>query len=389
MHNLRNRTFGAAMNQPTQERDVVSVPTKDLWFDPQNPRFGGHYDLQDQPTDEVIERMIRSENLQELMDSIGEQGYFAGEPLLVSPADEARGGPPYIVIEGNRRLAALKLLNGDLDSANLLPSIRAAREAAKIKPTTVPCIVFNARNDILKYLGFRHITGAKRWDPLSKARYLAQLRDNFYSTLSKEEQLTAIARDIGSRKDYVGQILASLNVYEKARHSKFFGLQRVDAEDVDFSVLSTALSYRNIAEFVGLEGRFDVDGENFSAEKARELFSWMFAQNESGETALGESRNLRYLAAVVSNPTALASFKETRNLHDAFLRTAGPGEALTQALKAAHTKLVTSQDLMRNLEKLEEDHIAQFKKIAELAADLELLAERAFRKSKRAAELDE
>ncbi len=41
--------------------------------------------------------------------SIGQQGYFPGEPLL---AVKSNGN--YIVVEGNRRLAAVKLLNGDL-----------------------------------------------------------------------------------------------------------------------------------------------------------------------------------------------------------------------------------------------------------------------------------
>lgn len=371
------------MIQTSADQVVVGIPTTDLKFDPQNPRFGGHYDLQAQPTDEVIERMIRSENLQELMDSIGEQGYFAGEPLLVAPEDEKAGGAPYIVIEGNRRLAALKLLNGDLQPAQTLPSIKTARDSAKNKPTSVPCIVFGARNDILKYLGFRHITGAKRWDPLSKARYLAQLRDNFYSHLSSEQQLVAISKDIGSRRDYVGQILASLNVYERARSEDFFGLQRVTAADVEFSVLSTALSYKHIVEYIGLDGRFDLEGKDLVVEHCRDLFSWMFAQNEAGETALGESRNLKYLAAVVANPDARASFKVTRNLMDAFLRTAGPGEALTQALSAAYSKLVTSQELMRSVEKLDDGHLAQMKKISEFAADLELVAARAIRKQKR------
>ena len=58
-------------------------------------------------TDEnkVIDYMVKYGNVTELMLSIGETGYSEAEPLLVVK----EGTDKYIVVEGNRRLAALKL----------------------------------------------------------------------------------------------------------------------------------------------------------------------------------------------------------------------------------------------------------------------------------------
>ena len=83
------------------------LPVAQLDFDPQNPRFPA--EVAGGPVEQLIERFVRDERLQEIIASIADHGYFAGEPLLVVPH-----GDRYHVIEGNRRLAALKLLTGEL-----------------------------------------------------------------------------------------------------------------------------------------------------------------------------------------------------------------------------------------------------------------------------------
>ena len=85
--------------------NITMIPLSNLLFDPENPRlpkeFRGNRDEQ-----AIIKHMLRDESLIELMKSIGQTGYSASEPLLVVPESEK-----YIVVEGNRRLAALKLLS--------------------------------------------------------------------------------------------------------------------------------------------------------------------------------------------------------------------------------------------------------------------------------------
>ena len=103
------------------------------------------------------------------MISIGENGFFPGEAIVVTPANGK-----YTVLEGNRRLAALKLLQ-DPDLAGNRRSITRASEDSKNKPTDIPAYIVNSRDDALQYLGFRHISGVQRWDPLAKARYLKLL----------------------------------------------------------------------------------------------------------------------------------------------------------------------------------------------------------------------
>ena len=81
---------------------VTKVPVQWLALDPLNPRLflsGG------EPKEvEIIARLYRSEDLSELLQSIAANGYLDIEPLVVLKEEEN-----LTVLEGNRRLAAIRL----------------------------------------------------------------------------------------------------------------------------------------------------------------------------------------------------------------------------------------------------------------------------------------
>ena len=358
------------------QQDIQYLPLDELDFDPQNPRFSRYFANDPQPEDHIVERMIKNENIQELMGSIAEQGYFSGEPLLV-----AKNGKRYIVVEGNRRLTAVKLLRGDISKE--LPSIKQLRETAKnIPPETIPCIVFPERKDILRYLGYRHITGAKRWDSLSKARYLEELRQTFFADKPLEAQLKSIAQEIGSKSSYVAQMLTGLTVFERARDTKFYGLQRIPEDDVDFGVLTTALSRTAIAQYIGLESPRDIEAKQLNATHAKDLFAWMFAQNEQGNTILGESRHIGKLAAVVANPSAVIELKESADLDKAFLFSDGQTVAFSKVLRDADRKLRDVFKLTSEIDDFTSEHLEQIEKIMDLAEDVQSRIRRSLRRRK-------
>ncbi|MGJ4749115.1 ParB N-terminal domain-containing protein, partial [Leptospira sp. SA-E8] len=79
------------------------LPVARLQFDQNNPRFPPK--VAQGPVEDLMQRFVRDERLLEVIESIGNHGFFPGEPLLVVPEN----GNKYRVVEGNRRLAALKL----------------------------------------------------------------------------------------------------------------------------------------------------------------------------------------------------------------------------------------------------------------------------------------
>ncbi|MFM4852054.1 ParB N-terminal domain-containing protein [Aeromonas caviae] len=357
------------------KQNIEFLSLTQLCFDPENPRFSRLFGDEAQPEHAVVERMIKNENVQELMGSIGEQDYFDGEPLLVSNNNDGT----YIVVEGNRRLAALKLLSGAFGD-DPLPSITSIRNTAKFKPESIPCIVFEQRRDILRYLGYRHITGAKRWDSLSKARYLNQLRNEFFSEVPQEEMLRSIAKEIGSRKDYVAQMLTGLAVYDNAKNNDFYGLQHVREEDVDFSLLTTALSYSDISTYVGLDSRTDINVTGLQEDKVKDIISWIYSQDQQGNTILGESRNLKKLAAVVANPDSVIVLKQQSNLETAYIFSEGPGVAFSKVLSDAEKKLRNAYAMLPDVKSVDVSNSEQVNRIFSLAEDLDSGIRKAIRR---------
>lgn len=338
----KNNPLHVGDNKPTPDRIDVTL----LDFDPENPRFPP--EIAAGPIDELVERFVRDERLLEIVASIADQGYFEGEPLLVT-----QHGSRYHVIEGNRRLAALKLLTKEVKVPTGRTSIEEIVDNAKYRPDEVPCLIFSDHSQVLRYLGFRHITGIKSWSSLQKARYLKRLKSTFYKDIEGRELLSRLSREIGSRPDYVGQMLAALNVYEHAEKRDFYKVKGLNPEEIDFSVLATGLSYTAIAEFTGLDGRQDMAGAGISDENLKNLLTWMFVARSNQKSILGESRNLKRLAAVVESPDAIDILIKEGNLDSAYQLSKGPAQALNLALKNIEKRLKDAWDWMPLIDKPE------------------------------------
>ncbi|NLZ10863.1 MAG: ParB N-terminal domain-containing protein [Alcaligenaceae bacterium] len=341
------------------------ISVSKLHFDPENPRFP--IEVAQLPAEELIERFIRDERLTELVSSIADQGYFAGEPLLVVKVGNTDS---FHVIEGNRRLAALKLLHREIAVPAGRFSIEEEVEQAKQRPNPIPCLVFHDRKDILRYLGFRHITGIKSWGALQKARYLKQIRDALYSEMPSEEQTQALAREIGSRSDYVAQILTALNLYEHAERKNFYGVQGLSPENIEFSLLSTAISYSNITLYLGLVDRKDMHSSTINDENLKNILTWMFAAPDGRRPILGDSRNIRKLSAVVQSAEAKQTLLNTGDLEEAFLQSEGPSIAFSHSLNSIHALIKQAWNTLPSVEIIEESQVEQLREMRKLLTSL-------------------
>ncbi len=330
---------------------VELIDTSQINFDPENPRFFRLNDTHSVAA--VIEEMLDDESVQDLMLSIGQKGYFEGEPILVTKNNDR-----YTVIEGNRRLAAVKLLNGEVPPPKRRKnSVATIREEAIVSPPTkLPCLIYPNRRDVLRYLGYRHITGIQQWDSLSKAKYLAQLRDEFYGGLDQNKQMRSLSNDIGSKPDYVAQLLTALSLYTRAENSKFYGLP-IEVKDIEFSLITTALSYKKIVSWLGLESKSDIEMPSLVEENLKLALGWMFAKDQLGRTILGESRNLSEMAAIVSNKEAIEVLNDTGKLSEAFLYTDGPQMALEKALEEVSKHARVVWNMLPKTKPLTNDHL--------------------------------
>lgn len=316
---------------------LVWVPIKNLHFDPANPRLPS--DIDGTKEKAVFEWMLSDATLTELMAAIGEQGYFPGEPLLVVPHDSRP--EHYVVVEGNRRLAAVKLLS-DPDRAPVrMQTVSAIAESANEKPAALPVLPFKQRGDIVLYLGYRHVTGVQEWGPIAKARFLDQLVKSQGGKLT-QAVCDRLARVIGSKGDYVARLFTGLRLYEKLLSDDFLDENEMHEEEISFSVFTTALNYQSIADFVGLDSGRDFSLKGLEVPRLKELFLWLFKPNSEGVTRIGESRNLKRLARVVARPRAYQAFRRGMPLYEADQLTGEPGRVFTKALSDALSRLETA-----------------------------------------------
>lgn len=317
----------------------ADVPVDRLDFDPANPRLPASVDASD--IGEVLKFMLDDAGLIDLASSIAAQGFFPGEPLLCCPDPELAAGtkpsPPdentrYTVVEGNRRLAAVMLLRNPDVAPSRKKAIRELAEAGA--PDHLPAILFPRRDDILDYLGYRHITGIKEWEPLAKARYLKQVRDRKTAAGDPAEPRD-LARLIGSSAPYVGRLLTALAAWERLDESGFFAQHSLLSEDLPFAVFSTALNYERIPQWLEVDPTDDESVANSSVANFETLARWFFVPDNrvpKNRPLLRESRNIRFINEIVGDDDAMASLEEANSPQLAASLTAEASKVFSEAL---------------------------------------------------------
>ena len=276
------------------------------------------------------------------MGSIAEKGYFPAEALLVMPRPTGSG---YLVLEGNRRLAAVSLLlNPERAPRRRNAVLEAAARADRNQLTSLPCAVFDRRGEVLDYLGYRHITGIKQWEPSAKARYLDSLYQE-HVLAAGAEVYRKIARIIGSRADYVSRLLGALRLFEMI----FDERERLDfsEEEVSFSLLTLALNYSAVIKFLGLTTLAQESFADVKRENLRALATWLFAERpDIGRTQLGDSRNMKLLAAAVAHPEGLRALQSGETAEEAASATLDVGDLFLRSLRNAKSRLLSAQSLL-------------------------------------------
>lgn len=349
MDNLRSTG-----NEIMQE-GLEFIELRFLELDAENPRLP---ESVERTPEAMLNHIALTTSIEDLMNAIAENGFFPGEPLVA-----IKQGEKYVVVEGNRRLTAVKLIHNPYDCAR--PSTRmltiAERMSNKLDTLNVlPVIVRKTRAEILPYLGFRHITGVKQWEPLAKARYIEQLFQLTPHGATTDERYWHVARAIGSRKDHIKRNLDALAVYKILEHHNFYNIDGLDEESIKFSILSTALADERIGLFVGTLS-IDEDGDSISndviisdtginREHIQELTEWLYRKDELGKTRVGESRNLRELGAIIDNKKALTAFRQGAELKIAYQQTEDVRQDFMQLLFRAEAAITEAAGMVATID---------------------------------------
>jgi hypothetical protein len=162
------------------------IPLANIRPDLQNPRHDLAADQR-----EAIHQMVvdQGEKLLKLAEHIVTHGLNPTELLIVipDPTDTSAGASEvFVVLEGNRRVTALKLLeHPDLLSASVTPAVRKkygalSKEYAKAPITSMPCAIFADRDSASRWIQLRHTgenqgVGVVSWGAKEQERFRAGL----------------------------------------------------------------------------------------------------------------------------------------------------------------------------------------------------------------------
>ena len=352
---------------------IEYIPVSDLAFDPENPRLPES--LREKKGDAeyealVINWMLQYENVTELMGSIGEKGFFAAEPILVVESNEGK----FEVIEGNRRLTAVKILNNPAIATKKKKTIEEILEEVneEMIPAEIPSIRFSHREEVLAYLGYKHITGVQAWDSLAKAKYLRQL----LKTLPKAhfyEQCKTLAKIIGSKTNYVRLLLVGVDVYSMVEDNNFYDIPNLEEANFEFGVFYTALNRGNISKYVGIDFDSDDPAGNVNNNRLQDLTRWIFEKNSEGNTRLGESRNLAKLNKILddSYPKAIEAFRDgKKTLDEATRLTNHPQQVFQKSLNDSLSSLEIARNYSHEINEPTETQLDTLKEIFQMARDL-------------------
>lgn len=302
------------------------IAPADLHFDRENPRF---IDLGYTDEVDIVRELYEQADVDELIQSILSAGYIDFEPLIV-----LRTGN--IVLEGNRRLAALRLITDE----NLRKKLKVALpaiETQKPLPEKVRVLIVDHRDEARSFIGFKHINGPFKWDALAKAKYAAKWYES-------GGDITTISRTLGDNHNTVRRLVNGWFALQQALKDGF-DLTQISKKNFAFSHLYTALTRASVRDFLGLSSE-DLSAppqkDPISAEKRNELqqlMSWLYGQEHKGEPTIIQSQNpnLNELSKVLAHPEAKAMLMARRDLRVAFERvepaSARFGESLMKAAK--------------------------------------------------------
>lgn len=352
---------------PTLE-DAVSIEVKDLNLDPKNPRLAeSGFEIEDQV--EILRVLWRDRAVNEIADSIAISGFWKHEVLF---ATEESG--KLVVVEGNRRLAAVKLLVDDslrakIGASGLPPIGSAPLTDERLEELRTLPVIKCTRQQVWEFIGFKHVNGPQPWDSLSKAQYIARVHNEY------QVPLREIARTIGDRHNTVRRLYRGLMVLEQAERTGRFHRKDRYKTRFAYSHLWTGLGYSGIQDFLGLgpdDGYKPDPVPDNKVENLIKLCDWLYGSKRRNIAPVIHSQNpdLRNLDQVLQSKDGVAALRSGLDLQIALNISRGDKLLLREALVLSEQSLRQAVSYVGTGYEGEEDLLNRAKAIHILASEI-------------------
>jgi hypothetical protein len=251
----------------------LDVPLGNIYLDPNNPRFlTSNWTIvpEDQIRDEQIQaetrkRLISDFAIDKLQMNMEVNGYLPIDRVVVRNI----GNDSYVVLEGNRRICAAKLVSRlSRDGSELPQDIMGSFD-------TIPCLLYTGTDEDAAWVfqGLRHITGMKDWSAFNKAKLLVEQMER------NSLNLTEVGKRFGLTSHGAGQWVRGYYAYLQAKEESDY-VSEVDERSYPyFQELfnRSSANLRNWMEWDGGEYKF-INDLNFN-----EFVGWLYPRVDADE----------------------------------------------------------------------------------------------------------
>ncbi|MBQ8704261.1 MAG: ParB N-terminal domain-containing protein [Bacteroidales bacterium] len=302
----------------------------ELHFDPQNPRLAEYSSRTSES--EILKLLWADMAIDELVMSILANGFFESEPLYVV---EERGQK--IVIEGNRRLAAVKSILHPEGIKGMGQYVERISDSLRTDlENNIPIVIVENREEAWRYIGFKHVKGAVKWNSYAKAQYIALVHNEYHATLDE------IANQIGDSKNTVRRLFRGLMVLEQADQETEFKIDDIYNKRIYFSHLYTALPYTGFMKYLGMDGSDELPlVPSTHLKQLENVMLWLFGSRSQNIAPVITTQNpdLIQLNQVLQDAEAIELLKSTRDLAVAYDTSEDGKELLRRAMAEAKMKI--------------------------------------------------
>uniref|UniRef100_UPI002620FC50 ParB N-terminal domain-containing protein n=1 Tax=uncultured Aquimonas sp. TaxID=385483 RepID=UPI002620FC50 len=292
---------------------ITQIPVANLTLDSLNPRLPEH--LINASEAEIIRHLRDGEALSELAQSFADNGYFETDPLVV-----VNEGDRKVVVEGNRRLATLKIILGllpELDDVQF-STVEFPPDTAE-KLSSVPCFVAANREEVTKFIGFRHIGGLRLWPPEAKARFVFQAVEREVSQGTSADVFKEVGRQTGSNAQGVRNLYVAIYLLKHAREE--WGIDVSSLQSDRFGVWQRALSSQEIKEFIGLRSARDYTEVRHAVHSTlessmRQVIADLSPKQGGRAALIRDSRVITDYGSILADPKSYALLRETNDFRE-------------------------------------------------------------------------
>lgn len=310
--------------------NIQQSKASELHFDLKNPRLAEYSGYSNET--EILKLLWSSMAINELVMSILANGFFESEPLYVVEEEGKK-----VVIEGNRRLAAVKSILHPEDIKGMAPFMELITdELVHDLEANIPVVIVKNREEAWRYIGFKHVKGAAKWNSYAKAQYIALVHNDYHVSLDD------IARQIGDSKNTVRRLFRGLMVLEQAEKDTEFKIDDIYNKRIYFSHLYTALPYTGFMKYLGMDGGDELPLVPPTHLKQLEnVMMWLFGSKSQDIAPVITTQNpdLIQLNQVLQDTEAIELLKSTRDLSVAFDTSEDGQELLRRAMADAKLRI--------------------------------------------------